>query len=331
MSEETKSERSKKCPSMPLSTAIDLAKKLYQKAGKTKIKVEVALNALGYSGVNGAALTTLGALSQYGLVDRDKGSMVSISPVAIRVFHPLNEEQKVKSLEELALNPKVFNELYTNGFQGAEDDVIANHLIQNGFTPDKAKKVAVVFKENIDLANLGVNGIKCENDSNASEKTNFTLEGGPPDLVAEFEARTAGNEKQGTKKMLAQYSIPLGANEATITFIGEKLSAADFDALRDYVDIFKKQFERKTAASIDSNLEKIWGTISTQAKKIDNRINFLLALNDGNVFTCLSGAGTNFDVSQFVNGQHITLIGQRVRDLINGSLTPMFIFREAEE
>ena len=45
--------------------------------------------------------------------------------------------------------------------------------------------------------------------------------------------------------MLAQYSIPIGANEATITFTGAELTAGDFDALADYVVIFKKQFERK--------------------------------------------------------------------------------------
>ncbi len=48
--------------------------------------------------------------------------------------------------------------------------------------------------------------------------------------------------------MLAQYSIPIGASEATITFTGEKLAVEDFDALADYVAIFKKQFERKQAA-----------------------------------------------------------------------------------
>jgi hypothetical protein len=55
----------------------------------------------------------------------------------------------------------------------------------------------------------------------------------------------ATNAKNKGKKVLAQYSIPIGASEATITFTGEKLAVEDFDALADYVAIFKKQFERK--------------------------------------------------------------------------------------
>lgn len=52
--------------------------------------------------------------------------------------------------------------------------------------------------------------------------------------------------------MLASYSIPLGANEATITFTGEKLSAEDFTALGEYVTLFKAQFERKQKSESSS-------------------------------------------------------------------------------
>lgn len=245
MSEEPKRERSKNCPSMTLAGAVDYAKKLYAKAGKTKIKAEVAVNALGYAGLNGAALTTLGALSQYGLISRDKGGIVTISDAAVRLMHPVNDDQKMHTLEELALNPNVFNELYTDGFHNGTEDLIANHLIQNGFTPEKAKKAATVFKENIELANLNGQSINRSDGSKKAEKTEFTLEHAPQHLKDEFEARTSANEKLRGKAVLAQYSIPVGASEATITFTGERLTVDDFDALADYIAIFKKQFERK--------------------------------------------------------------------------------------
>jgi hypothetical protein len=44
---------------------------------------------------------------------------------------------------------------------------------------------------------------------------------------------------------LSAYSIPLGSNEATLVFKGEKLSADDFDALGEFVEFAKKQFDRK--------------------------------------------------------------------------------------
>ena len=47
--------------------------------------------------------------------------------------------------------------------------------------------------------------------------------------------------------MLAQYSIPLGENVATLVFTGSRLTADDFDALEEYVGLFKKQFVRAQA------------------------------------------------------------------------------------
>lgn len=51
-----------------------------------------------------------------------------------------------------------------------------------------------------------------------------------------------------TKQVLAKYSIPLGENEAEIIFTGAELHPEDFDALADYVALFKKQHLRKMQA-----------------------------------------------------------------------------------
>lgn len=249
MSEETKGERSKKCPSLALSVAVDLAKRFYQKAGKTKVKAEVAVNALGYTSLNGAALTTLGALSQYGLIERDKGSMISISPVAIRIFHPLNKEQEIKSLEELALNPKVFNELYTNGFQKAEDELITNHLIQNGFTPEKAKKVAVVFKANMELANLNGDGIKPHSDDNQDDQSE-------PDKIELPKTVMAGSSNFSavlTKKpdmnsmTISPGELPVPIAEGLVARVPFPMSEDDFELLISTLQLWKKKLIKKLA------------------------------------------------------------------------------------
>jgi hypothetical protein len=272
MSEEIKRERSRNCPNISLADAIGLAKKLYEKAGKAKIKAEVAVNALGYAGLNGAALTTLGALSQYGLVDREKGGIVLVSPSAIRLIHPLNKEQEIQTLRELALKPQVFLELFEGGFQNGTDDLIANHMIQNGFTPEKAKKSSVVFKANIDLANLKESGIKLPSDaSNDTKRTDFTLAGAPKDLQDGHDKiyGDPATDKIKGKNVLAQYSIPLGSNEATLVFKGDKLSADDFDALGEFVEFAKKQFERKQKTEQADNLHSnIAGIFALGKEKI---------------------------------------------------------------
>ena len=48
--------------------------------------------------------------------------------------------------------------------------------------------------------------------------------------------------------MLATFKIPIGLAEAEIVFTGEALVPDDFDALAEYVGLFKKQYERKLKA-----------------------------------------------------------------------------------
>jgi hypothetical protein len=50
------------------------------------------------------------------------------------------------------------------------------------------------------------------------------------------------------KRVLANYVIPLGGSEeVALTFTGESLTAADFDALEDFVRFARQQCERANA------------------------------------------------------------------------------------
>ncbi len=44
--------------------------------------------------------------------------------------------------------------------------------------------------------------------------------------------------------ILGQYTVPLGENQVTILFTGEKLTPADFDALEEFVRFARTQLER---------------------------------------------------------------------------------------
>jgi hypothetical protein len=72
----------------------------------------------------------------------------------------------------------------------------------------------------------------------------------PEEKVEIINAAQLSATSVGPKK-LAEYSIPLGANQATLIFCGEKLSADDFDALVDFVEFSKRQFVRAQKASYE--------------------------------------------------------------------------------
>ena len=154
MNEKPRKERSPNCPKMSLLEALEVVKDWHAKAATTKLKLEVVAGIIGYSGLNGAALTVLGALTQYRLIERHTDGTASVSQVSVQLMHPTSNEQKLRTLKECALAPKVFADLIAGGFHKASRDIICNELIQRGFASDIAEKVADAFLANVELAKL---------------------------------------------------------------------------------------------------------------------------------------------------------------------------------
>jgi hypothetical protein len=176
MNDEPKRDRSPNYPKMPLEQGVGLASELHKKAGKSVVKPQVAVGALGYTSLNGAALTTLGALSQYGLIERPKGDGIAISALALRLLHPLNEVQLLSAKREAALRPKVFYSLFSGGFHRSDGELIRNHLIQEGFTPDGAQKAANVFKANAEYAILMDDNFKLADEAESNTLSKVSRE-----------------------------------------------------------------------------------------------------------------------------------------------------------
>lgn len=250
-------DRSPRSPSFSLSDAIEAIRKLHQQARSTTVSPESAARALGYASLNGSALSAIATLGQYGLVTRDKGN-VAVSPLAIKILHPMSTIQKDQAIREAALGPPVFTGLLKD-FGGCSVDVISSKLIQSGFTPTRARRVAGIYTDNTAFAKLG------EGDYDDGTEALLEEDGVPPSVPASVShaAQTTIVASKAPEvtiapslisgKMLAQYTIPLGENLATLVFTGQKLTSDDFDALKDFVDYSKRQFER---AQKSGQLEK---------------------------------------------------------------------------
>jgi hypothetical protein len=236
MSEGVTSDKSPRSPINPLADAIEQVRKLHGSIGRATVKPETAAIALGYKGLNGAALTALGTLSQYGLIERSKGT-VAITPLSLRILHPTGDAQRKKSLREAALSPKIFRELFEN-YLDCTADVLSSHLVQSGFNVDRAKRAASVFVANKAFADLSADGT-LEGTETLEERITDTKNGDK----AQHDVFERGKTRGGT--MLADYTVPLGGNEATIKIVGENLSTADFDELIEFINFCKKQFGRR--------------------------------------------------------------------------------------
>lgn len=251
MNDEIKRDRSPKAPVITLIEAVELVKKLQSQIGRAKVSAETVSKAIGHSTITGASLTKIASLSQYQLIDREKGNIL-ISQLAVRILHPTSNEQSQQSLQQAALAPPVFNELFRD-YRDSSEEVITSHLVQNGFTIDRAKRVARVFKSNAeylspdstvissaDYEDEAVNAVEnAPSLPTTSVSTGTKMETSATVIPKQIAALSPSTN------VLAHYVIPLGENEATLMFTGKSLSPEDFSALIDYVELFKKQFERR--------------------------------------------------------------------------------------
>lgn len=272
-------DRSPKYPRLSLENAVARARSIYEQAGKASIAADTVAKVLGYTNaMNGKAQAIFSTLGQYGLLLRErKEGKFSVSPLTIKILHPVNEEQRLEALRTAALSPSIFSEIYAE-FSACSEAVLSSHLVQKGFTPEGASTAAAVYKANAIMAKLdssSVEGVEHNDDLEYGESNE------PPVIkpVERTLAEQAPNKNisptaiplslADTEKLLAQYSIPLGANSAKLIFTGEELLPDDFDALIEYVELFKKQFERKLTRNVSLTAPADLSQVSPPQHKVD--------------------------------------------------------------
>lgn len=238
-------ERSPKFPSLTIPECLLSVEKLYGEAGRSLIDAEIAAKSIGYSGLNGASRTTLAAISGYGLLERH-GSKHRISDLALHAIRPLSEEDKRSTLRKIFMTPPIFQKI-AQEHPNCSESVLASILVRDGFTDEGAKRAARIFKDNFEFTEFNESfqlSTTVSNDYPQSESSEMFPSTNLKPLMSSVE--TSGRPR-GT--VLATFKIPLGLSEAELTFTGERLEPEDFDALTDYVAIFKKQYERKQRLS----------------------------------------------------------------------------------
>lgn len=151
------------------------------------------------------------------------------------------------------MTPAKFVDIHER-FNECTEDALATNLIHEGFSPEAAKNTAAVYKENSAIADLQ----KKEYVARAPEVPPPALEGKPKNETDRQTPKFEQPKPASEAGVLATYSIPLGSNEATLTFQGDVLTAEDFDALGEFVEFAKKQFERKSKARSEYPKAAIW-------------------------------------------------------------------------
>ena len=155
--------RSPQYPFISLKKALIRARELYEKEGRNRVPVPIAVGAWGYNSKSSGGNQTIAALKAYGLIS-DTGSKqerkVHLTDIALRVLldeRPGSAERK-KCIRQLALYPKIFKELWNtwrnNEALPSESNMRHNLVFDYDFNENVVGNFIQTFKETIDFAGL---------------------------------------------------------------------------------------------------------------------------------------------------------------------------------
>src|SRR5262245_7519375 len=148
-------ERSPKYPSIGLSEAVELIRKLWVKEKRTAVPPAVISAAWGYKGPSGPVRSKIGSLKQYGLLERESSGVIALSELAIEIVaHQDGSREQVMALQRAARNPQLFEQIYSNMRDGSDHALKAYLITKGGFSDVSARQVIRAYRDTIAFAKL---------------------------------------------------------------------------------------------------------------------------------------------------------------------------------
>lgn len=149
--------RSPNYPALSLPTALEAAERLWKAEKRTPVSHETAATSMGFKSLSGPARVAIGALRQYGLIDKAEKGHLRLSDLAVRLLHG-NPDERLKAQTEAAANPPLFRALGEAHLDASESAIRSYLMMKKGFAEDGARKAAKAFRETWALAKSDASG-----------------------------------------------------------------------------------------------------------------------------------------------------------------------------
>ena len=232
--------RSRNYPAFGLADAIQKARQLYDRDGRAAVGADVAVQAWGYSGLNGASLRTLGAMRQYGLLDAPAPKTVKLSHDALTILlEPDDSPERAEAIRSAATAPAMFQEIreqYPDNLPS--DTAVISWLVRtHQFNGDAAKGLIASYRDTMGLVDqAGKRDIPPRRDRHEQDQ------GGdqPP-------------TDRGNRMRPAVFSYVLPGNTtATLTLDGEAPGEAAVGILGVFLDLVKQSLMMQAKQRVES-------------------------------------------------------------------------------
>jgi hypothetical protein len=245
--------RSPNYPLVDLTSALVLARKLYDNDGRNKVSKQALASHLGHDTLSGPALGKIGALRAYGLVEGN-GDENRISEDAITaLMAPNGSADQTDALRRLALQPSLFREIHKEFPTPPSDSNLRYWLVKRGFSPDGAAKAAKTYLGTIALVTIADRDYRRRSSPYPEDEAMQAHEPSspiPPRRRVFPEDSTEPLPEPATRKEV----VTLDEGDVVITFPAN-LSAASFTDLEDHLRLFIRKMQRRisSAVSVDED------------------------------------------------------------------------------
>jgi hypothetical protein len=151
-------DRSPNYPAIGLPSAIERAENCHSTIGETQVVRAQAARALGYSSLNGSALSAISAELKYGLLTKI-GDRYRLTDRAMSILRPKDKREKAQAIWDAASAPAIFVDLM-DIFPGLipEESDVARYLARRGFGEAALKTVSQAFRETFALVSAEAHG-----------------------------------------------------------------------------------------------------------------------------------------------------------------------------
>jgi hypothetical protein len=218
--------RSPNYPAMAIAQAVELAKKLWMAEKKTAVTHETAAQAMGFKSLSGPARVAIGALRQYGLIDKAEKGHVRISDLMLEILHGHGTQQEL-ALGRAAMTPDLFLELSKTHLEASENAIRSYLITKKGFAEDGARKAARAFVETKAFA---IDGNPDYNPETMQEKPQAM-----PTIDMGQQLAPRSSDGAGVLSLKVPYGA--GALAVEIRVTGEPLKRAHIERVRKYLEL----------------------------------------------------------------------------------------------
>lgn len=235
--------RSPNCPQISFTEAAQRGRKVYEKEHTHAAPKAAVAEDLGYSSLNGRALSVIGALRQYGILEGNSEAL-RVTDDAVAYYELQEGPERDEALYRMVFAPALFESLRQQfGDSLPSESTLKHHLIKQGFLPRAADEVISVYRENLELVKdvpkryTEGTPLREEMPVLAQPITNAMA---PLQLPPPPAPPVAGS---------LSFSFPLSLDTKADLHIRGAVTADELEMLRDQIDLTIKALKRSQAVS----------------------------------------------------------------------------------